>query len=377
MPAFAQSGSTLLAQGNEKFRAKDFEAAADLYHQAQSAKNAPAAKALYNEGCAFLEQGKPAEAADRFREADAKAGADRDLSARARFNLGQSLFKQAEPLKDQQPDQALDLLRQSAAAYRSVLDAAPADAEAPRNVEIARHLMRQIEDKKREQQKQDQKNQQQNQKGGKGEKGQQGQGGEPGDEQQQEQQRQADQLKDLAKRQRRAAAESQKAEQNSPDQWSAGERQKQQQGLKEDTAKAEIEQKESGGSESDQLKNAQEEQQKALDELGKQNPGAAKRHQEAAAKALEQAAKEAQDKADQTQKHDRKDGKEQGKDQGRQDGKDGPGQSAQQGNTDPKKDQNYDKTAAALLDRERKLHQQRQPVIRAARGTGAPVEKDW
>jgi hypothetical protein len=375
LPARAQSGATLLTQGNERFQAKAYDQAAEFYRQAQAAKNAPAAAALYNEGCALLEQNKPADAASRFRDADAKAGDDLDLSARARFNLGQALFKQAEPQKDQQPDQALDLLKQSAAAYRSVLDVNPTDAEAARNVEIARRLMKQIEDKKREQQQQqqnqdqknqDQKNQKQNQKGGG-----QGQSQDQQDQQggqQQEQQRQADNLKDLAKRQRQAADESAKAQQNTSDQQSSEQRQKQQQSIKDDTAKAQKEQQQSGSS--DQLKKAQEEQSKALDELKKQNAEGAKQHQEEAAKALEQAAKDAQAKAEQA--------KQQKAQQEAKQDKDGKDQQAQQqANADSSKDQNYDKTAAALLDRERKLHQQRQPVIRAQRGTAGPVEKDW
>ena len=67
---------------------------------------------------------------------------------------------------------------------------------------------------------------------------------------------------------------------------------------------------------------------------------------------------------------------EQGKD-GKGEPKQASAQQAQQAKGEPKKDQNYDKTAAALLDREKALRQQRTPVVRAARGSGPPVDKDW
>src|SRR5688572_29243794 len=94
--ATAQSPVALITEGNERFKAKAYDKAAELYRKAQEAKEAPA-EAWYNEGCVLLEQGKLADAADRFRAADAAAGRDVELMARARFNLGQTLFRMAEP----------------------------------------------------------------------------------------------------------------------------------------------------------------------------------------------------------------------------------------------------------------------------------------
>lgn len=359
--AFAQSGADLISDGNRKYAAKEFGAAAELYRQAQGTKNPPTAAALYNEGCALLEQGRPADAAERFRQADAGAR-DAAVAGRARFNLGQSLFRQAESAKEKEPGQALEMLRQSAAAFRSVLEVSPGDAEAARNVEVARRLMKQVEDKQREQQAQQQKQQQEEQR--------------RREQEQKEAQKQADQLRDLAKRQEQAAKDSGEAQQSGADQQKTDELAKKQQELKSDTAKAQEQSKD--GSASDQLKQAQDEQQKAAEELSKQNPGAAREHQEKAAKLLDQAAKEAEQRVNQAREQQGKDQKEQrAKADQPKDDKGEQGQQAHQAKAEPKKDQNYDKTAAALLERERRLRQQRMPVVRAARGSGPPVDKDW
>jgi hypothetical protein len=375
-PAWAQSAFDLLTRGNQKFAAKEYDGAADLYRRAQSAKNPPtAAAALYNEGCALLEQGKADDAAARFREADAGAGHDTDLSARARFNLGQSLFRQAGAAQEKQAERALELLRQSAGAFRSVLEVNPGDADAARNVEIARRLMKQVEDKQRqEQQKQEQAQQQKGQEGDQKKPDQ--QSGEQQKQDQQEVQKQADQLRDLAKRQQQAAGDSAQAQQSGADKQQTDDLAKKQRELKNDTAKAQEQSKDSAASE--QLSQAQQEQQKAAEELQKQNPGAAREHQEQAAKLLDRAAKQAEEKAREQGHQNGQDQQKQQQAKAEQQNKDGSkGEAAQQAKAEPKREQNYDKTATALLDRERQLRQQRQPVVRAARGSGPPVAKDW
>jgi hypothetical protein len=379
--AWGQSGPELIASGNAKFAAKDYDAAIALYQKAQEGKNAPTAEALHNEGCTLLEQGKLPEAAERFRAA-ATAASDPEVASRSRFNLGQTLFRQAESAPKDKPEQALDLLRQSTAAFRSVLEVNPADSEAARNVEIARRLMKQAEDQQREEQKK--KDQQKQQAGGQGQdqqKDQSGDQGQPSPEQQAAQE-QADRLKDLAKRQHEAANASKQASQKGADPQKTDALQKQQQGISRDTAKAEEEQKkQEAGAPSEQLKRAQEEQQKAQDALGKQSPAEAQEHQDRAAKLLEDAAEKAQDKADKAGRDQKaKQAKEQAqKEQAQKDAqKQGQqGDSKQTADGTPKQDQNYDKTAAMLLDRERQRRQERQPVVRAARGSGPPVEKDW
>lgn len=375
--ARGQSARELIAQGNEKYRAKDFDAAADLYHKAQEGKNAPAA-ALFNEGCALLEQNKLADAADRFRAAD--AAGDTDLSARARYNLGQSLFKQADAAKEKQPNQAMDLLRQSAAAFRSVLDVKPDDTEAARNVEISRRAMKQIEDKKQEQQKQqqqsqgDKQNQDPNSQDKQNQQQQSGGSGSPQSDQSRQDQKQADDLQMLARQQARAAKDSQQAHQSGADQKQLDDLKHKQQSLKDQTAKAQ-QRAQSRPRPSDQTKDeaqrlqeAQAEQQKAIDDLQNQNAAGAKEHQERAAQLLDQASKDA---AQQAQQQAQKD--QQAKDQQTK-----QSQAVQQAKTKESNDEpKHDQTAAALLDREKQQRQQRMPVIRAARGQGPPVDKDW
>jgi Ca-activated chloride channel homolog len=380
--AQGQSARELIAQGNEKYRAKDFDTAADLYHKAQEGKNAPAA-ALFNEGCALLEQNKLADAAERFRAAD--TAGDTDLSARARYNLGQSLFKQADALKEKQPDQAMDLLRQSAAAFRSVLDVKPDDSEAARNVEIARRAMKQIEDKKQEQQKQqqrsqgDKQNQDQKNQDKQNQQQQSGGSGSPQSDQSRQDQKQADDLQKLAQQQAQAAKDSQQAQQSGADQKQLDDLKQKQQSLKDQTAKAQQKAQsrpqpsDQTKDESQKLQEAQAEQQRAIDDLQNQNATGAKEHQEKAAQLLDQAAKDAAQQAQQQAQKDQQARDQQAKDQQAKQAQAAQQAKAKESNDEPK----HDQTAAALLDREKQQRQQRMPVIRAARGQGPPVDKDW
>ncbi|MEX2218435.1 MAG: hypothetical protein WD749_06700 [Phycisphaerales bacterium] len=376
--ALAQSPRELISQGNTHFAARELDEAAELYRRAQSAKDRPApAAAIYNEGCVFLEQGKTEGAIDRFRAADAAAGSDADTAARARFNLGQALLRAGTEAREKQPEQAMPLLRQSAAAFRSVLEVATGDTDAARHVEIVRRLMKQFEDEQRQKQEhQQQQNQNQNQN-----QNQQGRGGGDGqnqdhqnqDQQPSEAQQQADALRDLAQRQREAAQQSAQAQQQGAGRDQLDQLRQQQDQLKQDTARAQEQQQKSGGEPDESLQQAQQEQQQAADQLAKGNPQAAREHQQRAAEHLEQAAQRAQERARQQQQS------QQGQGQPQKDEQNQQGDSATRSSADAsrERERNYDKTASALLDRERQLRKERQPAIRAPRGSAPPVEKDW
>lgn len=338
------------------------------------------ADARYNAGRELFLAGKYAEAAEQFRRADIESR-DSELSARARFNLGQTLLKQPAPAKGREPsetpEQVKARLESAAQAFRSALEAKPGDIEASRNVEIARRMLKDFEaqqEKQKQQQdkqskdgnskdqkqeknqkqdgKQDQKDERNEQKDQQGQ-----QSGKAGEQNQQN----ADKLKDLAEQQERAADQSRKASEEKI----AGEKKKEQEQAKRDqqSVNEETEQQQKDADQSageqtkEQLKAAQKEQEAASDALEKGDEKTAEEHQRRAAELLKEAAKSEQDKADQAKQAEAKN----------QD------KHAKQKQEQPK----YDQTASQLLDKERKERDARQQMLRALRGRPVPVEKDW
>jgi len=340
----------------------------------------------YNTGRELFVAGKYAEAAEQFRSADIESR-DPELSARARFNLGQTLLKQSETANGtdakESPEQVKARLQGAAQAFRSALEAKPGDAEAARNVEIARRMLNDFEEQQEKQRQQQQKDKQskegdskdqQQEKNQKQDQNDQGQKGEDQKDQQDQQsgnageqnQHNADKLKDLAEQQERAADQSKKAsEQKDP-----GQKQKEQEQAKRDqqsvSEQTEQQRKASESSAGEQAKQktdeAQKEQQAASEALKKGVEKAAEGHQRKASELLKQAAQSEQEKADQAKQEEAKQGE--GKDQDK--------------NGKPKEEQpKYDQTASQLLDKERKERDARQQVLRALRGRPVPVEKDW
>jgi Ca-activated chloride channel family protein len=337
--------------------------------------NPPTAVSLYNEGRDLFANNQFAEAADRFRSADL-ATSNPDLASRTRFNLGLALLRQAKALETQaqqppqQPAQAeeppnkaaqsLSLLKSAADTFRSCLDINPNDVEAARNVEIARRLMKDIQEKQ-EKFKPD------------GQKQQQGDKSDPSksdskDQQNNEHQQNADQLKDLAKKQSEAADKSKEAQQSqSQEQHDHAQQQSkfQQDEVNKQTEKQQSEQNSSAAK--DKLDQARKEQQAASEALEKNDPKSAEEHQRKAAEMLDQASKDEQKAAEeQAAKQKNEQSKAQPeKDQKAQD------QKAQDQKT------KFNETANQLLDKERRQRDQRQQVLRALRGKPQPVDKDW
>lgn len=353
----------------------------------------PSADTLYNSGRELFLAGKYAEAADQFRQSDLGAS-DPDLSAKARFNLGQSLLKQAtaapQPGAQQDPAQSISQLDAAARAFRSALAAKPDDAEAARNVEIARTLMQQKQqEEEKKKQEQEQKDKQQKDKS-KQDQSKENQNEQKKDDQDQskdegrsndqnspskdskQHQDNADKLKDLAQKQSDAAdkskeaSESKESPENPEKQQQAKDAQKD---VDQRTQDEQTKQKESGKPSSqetqDKLDSARKQQQAASEALDKGDTQKAEEHQRKAAEQLEQAAQAEQKAADEAKKQEQ--AKE---DQAKQE---------QKGKQADAKDEKakYNETASQLLDRERKQRDARQQILRALRGKPQPVEKDW
>lgn len=353
--------------------------------QNSAAPVAPDAGAIYNHGRELFLAGKFTDAAEQFRQADL-AARDPDLSQRARFNLGQTLLKEATVDPKADPSQAIPKLDAAARAFKSALELNPRDTEAARNVEIARRLMKDAQDKQEQQQKEQQqksgkgqqnKDQKQNQQGDQNQ-----QSGQSGKDDQNSQQHQdnADKLKDLARQQSAAADTSKQAQQQ---QDPAGQQAKTNESLqKQDDVnkgtsdqRQELDQSKDSSKEAQQkLDDAQREQQQASDALKNGDPKTAEEHQRKAAQLLDQASQAEQQAAEQAKAQPQESKDQQAKEQQSPQERAAQEQAAKQAKEEEAK---HDQTAAQLLDKERRQREARQQVLRALRGRPAPVQKDW
>lgn len=350
---------------------------------------------LYNTGRELFAAGKFAEAAQRFRDADSQT-TDAELSARARFNLGQALLKEASPPNgapsSAKPEETKARLEAAARAFRSALESKPGDAEAARNVEIARRMLKDFEeqqekqkqqskdqqskngeskdqnqDRNKDQEKQDQQKQDQQNKTGK-QDGKDQSGQQSGDAGEQNQQN-AEKLKDLAEQQKNAADQTKKAGEQQEAQKQSDERKKAERDQQAVSEKTEQQQKESAKSAGDGAKQkldaARKEQQAAQDAMKQGDDEKAEQHQRKASDMLNEAAQAEQQQADRAREQQAKE------DKAKQGDPKDPGKDAQ------KQEPKYDQTASQLLDKERKERDARQQMLRALRGRPVPVEKDW
>ncbi len=324
----------------------------------------PSAADTYNEGRRLFLEGKHAEAAERFRAADL-ATRETSLASKARYNLGQALYRQAfpPPADETQPqppalnaEQRLSLLEAATRAFRSALEIDPADQEAARNVERCRRRMQEIREEEERRKQQQQGAQQSKSEPSDGEQGQ------PQDSQGKAGEREAKskELSDLAKRQREAAEQTAKADASSGQSErtertdAAKQAQKQ---VADDTKRQQESSKQPTEATKDQLEKARQEQQRASEALDRGDLDEAQRRQEQAAEHLESAAESERQAAERERAANA------------------------EPNAKPKESESkqpaYDQTASQQLDRERRLREARRQAFRAMRGKPQPVERDW
>lgn len=313
----------------------------------------------FNRGCALFSAKKYDEAVEAFRTA---AAGPADVAARARFNLGHALLRQAaeppqaaptsqqtqggspgpsEPSAPAHPDpeRMLATLRRSAAAFRSVLDVDPTDSEAARNTELVRRMIRQLEQQMQEAQ-----------------------------QKQQQMQEQADKLDQLADRQQQQAEQSRKTPPSKSDQ-----QQQEQQKLNEQTQQALDEMQQQMGDQPEaqqaaqQMQEAMKKQAESMQDLNEQRPDRAAEDQQQAADNLREAAQKLRDAAQQQQPGQPQDQQNQQQSQDQQ-------QQAQSQQQEPKSE--AEKLAEQILQSEQAQREARERSRRLY-AVPVPVEKDW
>ena len=126
-PAFA-GAAAYVERGNEKFAAGDYDAALQLYHQGQNA--APAApEILYNMATVFYRQGEYGQAVDANMQAGKNASDA--VQAKAAFNAGNSFFQQGN-------------FSEALASYKKALAITPGDEDIKYNIEYTQKKMQQM-----------------------------------------------------------------------------------------------------------------------------------------------------------------------------------------------------------------------------------------
>jgi tetratricopeptide (TPR) repeat protein len=154
----AEPAHKLVAQGNAAFASGEFERALSLYEEA-SVELPEAAQVYFNRGAVFYKQEKFEEAIESFREAAVKSR-EPALSSRAKFNLGNSAFRQAERQRDSDLKKAIEHCRDAIAYYQEAHDLDPDYKEAAENIEIVRLYIKVLLDE--QQKRQEEEEQQEN-----------------------------------------------------------------------------------------------------------------------------------------------------------------------------------------------------------------------
>lgn len=280
-PASAEAASVrgLVNEGNEAYRSEDYDRALRSYEQALEQDPASPYVSL-NRANALYRNGEYAAAVEAYGQAVRQSLARNApaLESASLHNLGNALFKQAEQAVPANPRQALDWLVQSARSYAEALRIDPRQAASAHNLEIARRLIRQLQEQA----------DQQPQAGG--------QPQEDGDSEGQDEADRNDALRQAAEEQQRLADESEALERERQERRDAdsrkGQRQRaqdladRQRELRERTEQlAEDASPDAQGS----LQEAARHQREAQRELASERAGEAEREQRQAADALRRA----------------------------------------------------------------------------------------
>lgn len=139
------SPADLVLRGNAALASGDYDGALKAYREAAvSLPESPRLK--YNQGLAHYRQRDFAAARELFTES--LSTRDLKLEAAGHHNLGNCAYSEAlEKLKSY--DEAIELARESIGCYRRSLELSPNDADARANIETARLLIKDLQDKKK------------------------------------------------------------------------------------------------------------------------------------------------------------------------------------------------------------------------------------
>lgn len=401
----AGSARELVTQGNEAYGKGEFEQALSLYDEA-SVEIPESAEIHFNRGVVHYGQEDYVRASEAL-EAAALRSRDPALASRAKFNLGNCAFRQAQRQRDSDLKKAIGYCEKSIAYYQEARDFDPEYKEAAENIEIVRLFVKVLLDEQKQQQEQQ-------------------------EQQQQEEENIGEKLKKLLERQNQLAGKSEALSESRPDPATGGEDPKwkeavaklaeEQTTLRGDTGEVLEEMKQmssqarqqaaAGGAQgqtppaqqqaaaeefankldaaSGDVNNAITDEQKAAVELRADAPDVATVHQRYAASDLEEALKKLSDDQQQQQQQQQGGGDEQeeNQDEQEQEGEDEQEQEQQEGEDQQQEQQSGEdesesqqsdaqmnlESADDILNEEKRNQDERRPVGPAR---GRPVDRDW
>ena len=216
-----------LKQGNEAYESGNYDRALAFYNDASA--NAPdAAEVAFNKGAALYQKQDLQGAVEAFQDAAIQA-TEPELGGRAKFNLGNCAFRQAQAQREADIKQSIETCRTSIDNYQDALQLNPKMKNAAENIEIARLYLKSLLDEQQQQQ-QDQQDQeknkdqqensdenqeQQDQQEGEDQQQQEGEEGKEGEEKEQEEQKQGEEKEEGEEEEKKQQEQQQSEEQES------------------------------------------------------------------------------------------------------------------------------------------------------------------
>ncbi|MFC1826880.1 tetratricopeptide repeat protein [Thermodesulfobacteriota bacterium] len=151
----AESVRSLVESGNKAYELGDYVTSLDSYNKAAEAEP-DSAIVLFNKGNALYKQGEYADAFDVYEQGAVKAMGENDpiLEAQSRYNMGNSSFRMAEALSQENSKRALDEFNRSGEYFQSAILLDPGLSDAVHNLEVSRMAAKQVEELIRKQQQQ-------------------------------------------------------------------------------------------------------------------------------------------------------------------------------------------------------------------------------
>lgn len=145
--SWADSARSLVARGNRAYQQRQFEEALEAYERA--ARIRPATPEVwFNLGNALYQRGDYPAAMDAYEQAAVRSR-DKAFEARSKFNEGNASLRQAMRDGQANPALAIEGMRGSVRLYQDALKLDPALTDARHNIEVARRLIKKLEEAKR------------------------------------------------------------------------------------------------------------------------------------------------------------------------------------------------------------------------------------
>ena len=148
--ALGDSARVATSQGNKLYAKGNFNEAINKYDQAL-VESPEALRPRFDKANSYYRLDDLSQAMDLYREVAAESK-DMDLVARAKYNLGNSYFRQGIKQRDSDLNKAVDDLKTAIGSWRGTLDLEPDNKKAAKNIEVARLTIKDIMDQLKNQQ---------------------------------------------------------------------------------------------------------------------------------------------------------------------------------------------------------------------------------